>query len=372
MSNLNRRSWLKAFTATGTGALLLSPSDILKAMPKEVEEFDNGQMVRLSSNENPYSPSDAMKEAMRNMHGQLCRYPNSHFKTLEKIIAEREGVDPATVVVTSGSREGLKAVGLMHALSGGEILTCLPTYKALLTQAEYYGANIRAVPLKEDLSYNLEGLEENINPDTKLIFVCNPNNPTGTLLDSAKLEAFCRKASEQVPVFVDEVYYDYIEEEGYPSMKHLIAEGKNIIISRTFSKVYGLAGIRVGFMMARPVVASKIRESLMSGTNIMAIGLAKAALEDEDFRDFSLAKNRDSKDLIYQALDDLGLTYKRSHTNFVFFKTDRPIADVQSDFEALGVLVGRAFPPYMDWCRISTGTTEEVQSFCSALKKVFA
>ena len=372
MTQLNRRSWIKKLSGASAGALLLSPSDILKAMPAEISSAPNGEYVRLSSNENPYSPSKAMKTTINSIDSHLCRYPNMHFGTLEKIIAEKEGVDPSTVVVTSGSREGLKAVGLMHALSGGEILTCLPTYKALLTHAEYYGANIRVVPLNDKLEYDLNGLMKNINPDTKLIFVCNPNNPTGTLLDAGALESFCRSASEKVPVFVDEVYYDYIEEPGYPSMKHLVTEGKNVIISRTFSKIYGLAGVRIGFMIARPVVATKIRESLMSGTNIMGIQLAKTALEDKEFRNFSLEKNRQAKDMIYQSLDRAQLKYLKSHTNFVFFKTKRPIGDIQKDYKKQGVMVGRAFPPYLDWCRISTGTIEEVQAFCNATERVFA
>ncbi len=371
MAHINRRSWLKTLTSAGAGAVLLSPSQILAAMPTIEENTTNG-MVRLSSNENPYSPSPSMKKAIAAIDPDLCRYPNSHFATLEAIIAKREGLDPSQVVVTSGSREGLKAVGQMYSIRGGEIVTCLPTYKALISYAEFLGSKIRAVPLTEELGYNLPGIAKEIKSETKMVFICNPNNPTGTLLDPGKLEIFCRKWSASVPVFVDEVYYDYIEQKGYPSMKSLISEGLDVIIARTFSKVYGLAGVRIGYMIANTRIATEIRNSLMSGTNIMGLKLAMTALEDKEFYNFSLEKNREGKRLIYSALDELNLRYLPSHTNFVFFKTGRNISEVQRAFTTEGVQVGRAFPPYLDWCRISTGTTEEVKVFVGALKKVFA
>ena len=372
MNQINRRSWIKALTTAGAGAVLLSPTEILKAMPTENLERVNGDLVRLSSNENPYSPSLAMKEALGNINSEICRYPNQHFKTLEKIIAEREGIDPAHVVVTSGSREGLKAAGMLYSLQGGEILTCLPTYKALLTYAEFIGSNIRAVPLNEDLKFDLASLKENVNDNTQLVFICNPNNPTGTLLNPNKLEEFCKETSSRVPVFVDEVYYDYIEERDYPSMKHLAVAGHDIIIARTFSKIYGLAGARIGFMIANTRIADRLRQSLMSGTNILGLRLAMAALDDKEFHSFSLEKNREAKRMIYDVLDERGLKYMKSHTNFVFFKSDREISELQSAYKSQNVVIGRAFPPYMNWCRISTGTIEEVQEFVNATKKVFA
>jgi len=372
MTQTSRRSWFKSFGAAGAGAMLLSPTEILSAIPADnIESRVNKIAVRLSSNENPYSPSPRQLRAIADIGPDLCRYPNRHFSTLEAQIAEREGVPADQVVITSGSNEGLRAVGLIHGVRGGEILTCLPTYRAMLTYAEHFGASIRAVPLDDDLRYNLPGLADNVNNQTKLIFVCNPNNPTGTLLDPVALEKFCRDQASKAPVFVDEAYCDYIEENDYPSMKHLIAEGLDVIISRTFSKVYGLAGVRLGFLMTNSETASNIRKSLMSGPNIMGLRLAQTALEDKDFYDFSLRQNQKAKSMIYDALDEAGLKYARSHTNFVFFKTSRDISEVQSAFGDHGVKVGRAFPPYLDWCRISTGRLEEVEVFAKAVSKVF-
>ena len=365
----SRRHWLKAFAAIGTSSLLIHPSDLLALEDSEVTIAEN--MTRLSSNENPYSPSPAMSKALSQLGKELCRYPNRHFSDLQQLIAEREGIDPEHIVVTSGSREGLNAVGLSAALANSEIVTCLPTYKALLTYAEKFGCHINAVPLTEDMMFNLPGIKAQISDQTGLVFICNPNNPTGTLLPSDDLISFCHELSPHVPVFVDEAYYDYIEEPDYPSMKQLFLAGQDVIVSRTYSKVYGLAGARIGYMMARKDRAREIRQRLMSGTNVLGLRLGMVAVQDDDFRQFSLVKNREAKQMIYKILDDKGLTYLKSHANFIFFRTGRPIDEIQEAYRKAGIIVGRAFPPYDDWCRISTGTIEEVQEFIGATGIVF-
>ena len=247
----------------------------------------------------------------------------------------------------------------------------MPTYKALLTYAERFGSYINIAPLDKDLRMDLDALDKRIHANTRMVFICNPNNPTGTLLDRDRLTTFCRQASKRTMVFVDEAYFDYIEEENYPSVSTLVKEGHNVIVSRTFSKVYGLAGVRVGFLITRSDIADRLRSRLMSGTNIMGLRLAMTSLEDKEFYKFSLQKNREAREMIYSALDEAGLSYKRSHTNFVFLHTGRNIQSVIEDFREKGVLVGRPFPPLTDWCRISTGKIDEVQSFTSALKQVF-
>lgn len=370
--SVSRRNWLQQISLLGAGSLLVAPGDVLALDRDGVDYAADQDMIRLSSNENPYSPSPRMMKAIDGMGSSLCRYPNASFRQLEAKIAAQEGVDPRCVVVTSGSREGLQAVGLIYGLQGGEISTCLPTYRALLSYAEHWGATLRVSPLTEDYLFNLQGIKDGLNDQTKMVFVCNPNNPTGTLLPAERLESFCREVAPRIPVFVDEVYFDYIEEQGYPSMKHLIEEGLNIIVARTLSKIYGLAGARIGYLMTSVDNAAQIRSALMSGTNVLGVTLANVALEDQSFKLYCLQKNKQCKQLIYATLDQLGLEYLRSHANFVFFKTKRDIKEVQAAFEQHGVLVGRAFAPYMDWCRVSTGKVEEVEVFVEVAKKVFA
>ena len=213
-----------------------------------------------------------------------------------------------------------------------------------------------------------------------MVFIANPNNPTGTLLDKNPLSKFCERASERTIVFCDEAYYDYITEENYPSMDYLVREGKDVIVSRTFSKVYGMAGLRIGYLILKPELADQLfgeyspygRNKIMAQTNILAVAAANEALKDSDFYSFSLKKANEEKNKIYKLLDYLDLKYIKSSTNFVFFESKKHIDDLSKEMLDKGVRVGRPFPPFYDWCRISTGTSQEVDKFINAMLEVYS
>jgi histidinol-phosphate aminotransferase len=299
-----------------------------------------------------------------------CRYPFRTLPGLVEMIAEKEGVSKQHIVVTGGSTEGLTAAGLIYGMGGGEIIAADPTFQAMLQYAEAHGAFVHRVPLNNKMEHDLPAMADRVNDKTRLIFICNPNNPTGTLLNRDALKDFCNTLSPKVMIFSDEAYYDFITEAEYPSMVELVKQGQNIIVSKTFSKVYGLAGLRVGYLVARPDIADRLKESVMANTNILAIEAAKEALKDDEFYKFSVLKNFEAKNRIYATLDDLGLEYIKSHTNFVFFKSGRQINDLIADMEKENILIGRPFPPMYDWARISTGTLDQVEMFGNALRKV--
>jgi histidinol-phosphate aminotransferase len=255
-------------------------------------------------------------------------------------------------------------------LQGGEIIAADPTFQALLRYAENFGAQVNRVPLNDKMEHDLEAMAQKINSKTRLIFICNPNNPTGTLLDRNKMKDFCTSHDSKAVIFSDEAYYDFIMESEYPSMIELVKEGRNVIVSKTFSKVFGLAGLRIGYLVAKPEIATKLKSGIMAMTNVLAIEAAKKALQDDEFYKYSLLKNTEGKERIYTTLRELGLNYIPSHTNFVFFETGRPITQMIADMKAQNVLIGRPFPPLTKWARISTGTLEQVDGFCTALKRV--
>jgi histidinol-phosphate aminotransferase len=213
-----------------------------------------------------------------------------------------------------------------------------------------------------------------------MVFIANPNNPTGTLLEKSSLSKFCEKVSEKTLVFCDEAYYDYINEPGYPSMDYLVRQEKDIIISRTFSKVYGMAGLRIGYLVLKPELADKLfgeyspygRNKIMAQTNVLAVAAAIEALKDKDFYAFSLKKANEEKDKIYKLLDYLDLKYVESSTNFVFFESKKHIDILSKEMLDKGVIVGRPFPPFFDWCRISTGTSQEVDRFVTAMLDIYS
>lgn len=371
MATLDRRQWLRtaglggAFSLLGGWKALASP-EVWDA--PEFISFD--APARLSSNENPYGPSPRVREAILKGLQDGCRYPFSQSGKLLEALARKEGLTPDHIVLTAGSTEGLKTAGLTYGIQSGEIVASNPTFHVLMEYAEQFGAYVHRVPVNAQLGHDLDAMERRITQLTKLVFVCNPDNPTGTLLPAARMRDFCASVSRRAVVFSDEAYFDYVAEPGYPSMTELVKADMNVIVSRTFSKVYGLAGIRIGYLAARPDIAARLRKNVMANLSMPAIHAALAALEDHDFYRHSLQKNEEAKTVICKALDRFGMKYVPSHANFVFFQTGRPIQEFNKAMADKGVIVGRAFPPLLDWCRVSTGTEEEVERFVKALEIV--
>lgn len=366
----SRRQWLKSASLAGGAAFLTGANSITSLSAEEVEKFNPrpiGPMVRLGSNENPYGPSLKVRKAMEKAFDLGCRYPWGYNSDLQKMIADKEGVTPDHIVLVAGSTEGLKIAGITYAGPRDEIISGLPTFLSMMTYAETWGADINWVPLDKDLNYDLPEIEKRITSKTKLVFLCNPNNPTGKLLPAKEVLDFCESVSKKTMVFSDEAYCDYIEDINYPSMTKLVKEGKNVIVSKTLSKVYGLAGIRLGYLVARPDIAAKLSERVVANTNIMAIEAGKAALIDDEFYQFSLNKNKEARKMIETTLDRLKLTYLPSQANFVFFHANQDCRELAKKMQDKNIIVGRPFPPYNDWCRVSTGTIEEVKLFNDAL-----
>jgi histidinol-phosphate aminotransferase len=287
------------------------------------------------------------------------------------MLATKHGVDPESIIITGGSTEGLKIAGITFTADGGEIIAAKPTFLAMMQYAEMWGANINWVPVDENYGYDLQEIEKRISSKTKMVFLCNPNNPTSTLLPADELTDFCSSVSKKTIVFSDEAYYEYIDDPNYPSMIDLVKKGENVVVSKTFSKVYGMAGMRIGYLIAKPEIAQIIKRNVVAMSNVYAIEGAKEALKDEEFFKFSIQKNKEAKELIYKTLDHLELEYAKSSTNFVFFKSGRDINELGSQMLAKGVKIGRAFPPFLDHCRISTGTIEEVQLFSKSLISLY-
>jgi len=365
-----RREWLNS--SLGIGGLLLAPAGMLSAQDKiDFNPRKLEPIIRLSSNENPYGPSKLVQQRIKKSFIHGCRYPYAYSDDLASKLAKKHGVDPESIIVTGGSTEGLKITGLTFASNGGEIISGQPTFLAMMDYAKQWGASVNWVPVGKDKGYDLDEIEKRVSSKTKLIFLCNPNNPTGTLIPAKKLVDFCDSVSKKTIVFSDEAYYDFIETPNYPSMIEAVKKGDNVIVSKTFSKVYGMAGLRVGYLIAKPEIASKIRKNIVAMSNVLAIEAAKEALEDTSFYNFSLSKNKEAKDKICKLLDHLNLNYVTSHTNFIFFHSKKDIRDLGPKMLKKGVKIGRPFPPFYDWCRISTGTLEEVDVFIKGMLEIY-
>jgi histidinol-phosphate aminotransferase len=371
---LDRRQWLKTTALVGGFTLFNGLTGIQKLTAEEIKKFNPRELkspIRLSSNENPYGPSERVRNAVKNAFDEGCRYPYAYANKLEKLLAQKHGVDPESIIITGGSTEGLKIAGITFTADGGEIIAAKPTFLAMMQYAEMWGAKINWVPVDENMGYDLEEIEKRISSETKMIFICNPNNPTATLLPADTLIDFCNSVSKRAVVFSDEAYYEYIEDPNYPSMIELVKKGENVVVSKTFSKVFGMAGMRIGYLLAKPELAQTIRRNIVAMSNVYAIEGAKEALLDHEFAQFSIQKNKEARTLIYNTLDYLKLPYIKSSTNFVFFKSGKNINELGAQMLEKGISIGRAFPPFYDWCRISTGTLEETELFSQSLISLY-
>ena len=299
----------------------------------------------------------------------------AHFEAsleLKEMLAKKEGVTPEQIVIGSGSREILNVTALHYLRNAGEIVASYPGYETLNRYAENLGAKVNRVRVKDDMSPDFSTLKKAANKNTKLINICNPNNPTGVAVDAETLEPFCRAMESKCLVFVDEAYKEYVMDRGYRSMVDLVKEGLNVMVTRTFSKIHALAGIRVGYGVAKPEIISKL-EPLITGTvNILGLRAAMASLQDEAFQEMSRSKNLEAKEMVYEVLEQTGKKYAVSEGNFIFFRTGISIKEFQEKMKSKGILVGRPFPPFDNWCRLSMAKPNEMRKFISSFKEVMA
>lgn len=380
MTNLSRRQVLFGGTALAATSLI---SGIPKTPLTPRMEFMRDSlaadiprpdyMVRLSSNENPYGPSRvALKAVNENMH--LANRYQTDPRPLMDTVAELNGVTRDHVVVGTGSGEILAIVGMLTGMRGGSVVCTDPTYQSLLRYAENAGVEIIRVPVNEGLNADLDGMRAALRDDTSLVYLVNPNNPIPNIIEGRSMREFVLEMAEDHLVFVDEAYHEYVEDPSYESMLGLVAEGhKNIIVSRTASKIYGLAGLRVGFGFAHPDLAQEMWQRKTGQNTILGIEAAHASYLDDEFPKFSLRKNKESKTIVYNMCDELGLRYVKSNTNFTFVQTGMANETFQEQMREYGILTGRNFPPFNDeWSRISMSKPEEMEYFVQVYKELYA
>ncbi len=326
-------------------------------------------LARLNANENPYGPPKSAQKAVAEavVHGN--RYAWRELFDLVDRLAQREGLTKEHIMTGPGSSDLLEKVALLSFMKGGNIVSADPTYMSLINVAQAVGAQWKAVPCRADWSHDLAAMEAAIDSNTKLVYICNPNNPTGAVTNAKELYDFCSRVSAKVPVFIDEAYLE-LAEGATTSMAPLLKEGKNVIIARTFSKIMGLAGIRVGYIAAQPAYVKNIESITRGGMGISypSIFAANACLDDLSFQQLSKEKNKAVKTWVCGELDKLGYKYIPSYTNFLLFPIKMKGRDFLDAMNAKGVGV-RAFEIQgSTWCRVSMGTMEEMKLFAATLQ----
>ncbi|MEP1982170.1 MAG: histidinol-phosphate transaminase, partial [Maribacter dokdonensis] len=283
-----------------------------------------------------------------------------------------EGVKQENIMMGPGSSDLLEKTAMVFFQNGGNIVSADPAYMSLIKVAEATGATWKPVPLKKDWSHDLAAMEAAVDDDTKLVYICNPNNPTGSMTDHDELIDFCSRVSEKTPIFVDEAYLGFLDDATKKSMVSLINEGKDVIIARTFSKIQGMAGLRVGYIVAQPETLGIIQKITRGGMGISlpSVYAAMASMDDVAFKDKSRKLNKECRDYVYENLDRLGFEYVPSSTSFIIFPIQMDGKPFLEKMTAEGVGV-RAFEIYgKNWCRVSMGTMDEMKLFTTALEKV--
>ncbi len=380
-TQLNRRDWFKSTLALTAGLTFTSSlTEKLMAAPMSEAErlfFSLGnksnQKVRLNSNENPYGPSEKAKKAIIEILSQSNRYAFNELEDFRKILATKEGVDPTYILLGAGSGELLCQTGIAYGLEGGRVLSAYPTFPLLMNYAQQMKANWDKVDLNENLEHNYEALASGIKSDTRLVFSCNPNNPTGTVVSDSIVKSFCEEASKKTLVYADEAYLEFLEPSEQKSMVTLVQNNTNIIVSKTFSKIYGLAGLRIGYVIGHPDTLKKVAQygDTISPSQT-AIAAAKASLGDDNFMKLTREKNAVARKVLTDYLNQKKIFYGKSLTNVVLFPAPKDGQTILTKLEEKGYLIRIWDYQQREWCRVSIGTLEEMKGFVKAFDEVVA
>jgi histidinol-phosphate aminotransferase len=325
----------------------------------------------LSRNENPYGPSKSALKMVEYAASKGAYYASQEaVQTLMQLIADKHGVAPEQVVLTTGSGEVLSAIAMIYGKEGPIVAPRLFWDTTALYAVNQGVGSIDRVPLAADMSVDLAAIEAKASSDTGIVQLCNPNNPTGMVSDAAALKASVKRMAAKTTVLVDEAYMELADDPKGNTCIGLINEGHDVIVTRTFSKIFGMAGLRMGYSISSVETAEKIRGVVMSWSPCTSYAAAIGAYQDEAFIDYSKNKIVEAREMVNMTIDTLGLERLPSQTNFVYFKSGKEANDVQKAMSAKLISVRGQYMDYNEWTRVSMGKIEDVERFCKALPEV--
>jgi histidinol-phosphate aminotransferase len=362
---MTRRDWLAASSLV-LGGLACRPA------PARAEAAARHLRARLSLNENPFGPSPAAIEAMRRELAEISRYGNAGADLLTRAVVAREAV-PADQIVFG---EILGALGYHLATTGpdgGEFIYSEPGYTALVNAVAPGGGVVIGIPLNQQLENDLPAIAAKVSARTRGIYLVNPHNPSGTVSDAGLFLSFVREMSKRTTIIVDEAYLEFEPDFAKRTAVSLTRAGENVIVFRTFAKLFGLAGLSVGYAVAPKAHAASLRRAGIGAPEALdrlAIAASTSSLQDTDYIAATRAKVVAERDKWNRLFDDLKLRHSDSRGNFVFFETGRPHQEFAAALRARGIEIGRSFPPLERWARISIGLPEENELAREAVAEV--
>ncbi|HKN83171.1 MAG TPA: aminotransferase class I/II-fold pyridoxal phosphate-dependent enzyme [Pyrinomonadaceae bacterium] len=327
-------------------------------------------VVRLSSNENPYGPAPAALKAMTDGFTLAWRYPDEHADMLADELARLNNVTVDQVLLGDGSGEILKLCAAAFTNKDKKLVIPNPTFEAIARHASVANAEVVKIDLASDYGHDLKKMLTAAD-GAGLVYICNPNNPTASITPKTELSDFLAKLSPATIVLVDEAYHHYVESKDYESVVPLVKQYPNLIVARTFSKIYGMAGLRCGYCVTQRANLERMRtHQVFDSVNIMAVVAALASLKDTDHVTQGRKLNTDVKKNVCADLDALGYRYIPSHANFMMIDLRRDVRPVIGALRTRGIEVGRLFPALPNFMRVTIGTSEQMKAFVSAFKEV--
>jgi histidinol-phosphate aminotransferase len=383
--SISRRNFARLLGAGAAAAvarpvLSLAGSDPSPSGPIATSSA-GANIVRLSSNENPYGPSLKALKAMSDAFGLAYRYPDEHAELLTEALAKINGVNRDQILLGDGSGEILKvcaetftgpaANGKNGSGGHGKLIAADPTFEAILHHASIYGAEVVKVPLTATFSHDLPKMTAAAKEG--LIYICNPNNPTASITPKNELSAFIAKVPRQTMILVDEAYHHYADSPDYESVIPLIKDNANLIVARTFSKIYGMAGLRCGYCIAQREVIERMRpHQSWDSVNVLALAAAIASLNDPDQVANGRQLNSEAKAFVIGQLDEMGYQQIPSQANFIMFNVKRPVVPLIQALKQRNVQVGRLFPALPNHMRLTIGKKAEMKAFVASFREVTA
>ncbi len=352
---------------------VIAPYAAGKPIDEVKREFGISEVVKLASNENPYGASPHAIKATKDALSSLHIYPDPNSYDLRNALAKKHGISPSKFVFGTGSDGLIELICKTYLEPGDEAIIPYPSFSLYETNVIASSGTPVNVPLNSEYTMDFDAMADSITDKTKIIWLCNPNNPTGAIYSDFAQENFINKIRDDVLIVIDEAYFEFaFGKNNYPDSEKLLDKHKNIIILRTFSKIYGLASLRVGYGMADESIISamdKIRAPF--NVNSIAQTAAVASLEDKEFAEMTIKYNEENKKYLYSEFNKLGLFYIESFTNFIMVDTKRDSKEIYTKLLKKGYIVKGGHVLGMDgFLRVTIGTKEECIGFISALKEV--
>jgi histidinol-phosphate aminotransferase len=374
---ISRRKFAQLLGAGAAAAVARPALTFAEAAAPAPAAAAGGAVVRLSSNENPYGPSPSAIKAMSDSFGLACRYPDERADALVEALAKLNQVGRDHILLGDGSGEILKLCADVftgplsngQTAPGGTLVVADPTFEAILYHAKLNRAEIVKVPLTASFAHDLPKMLAAAKKG--LVYICNPNNPTASISPKNEVRQFIEKAPNETTILVDEAYHHYADSPDYESMIPLVEDHPNLIVARTFSKIYGMAGLRCGYCVAQSYTIERLRErQSWDSINIMALVAATASLEDADQVTKGRALNAETRAFTTAELKKMGFQTIPSQANFIMIDVKRPVVPLIASLKHRKVEVGRLFRAMPNHLRLTIGTKTEMESFLSAFRGV--